>query len=304
MQLFGGEWNFEDNTPPANFNRFPVALMTVFQILTGEDWNEIMYNGIRSRGGPYSWGALASVYFIVLVLFGNYTLLNVFLAIAVDNLATAQELTAEQEEAEALAKEQKEKAAAKEANMLVPNSVMSSGQDEKPAAKKDDKPAAAGAGANNAKTPAQPQTAANNNAAKAVVTTAKNSINTPATTLAPPGSIMQSSFKMPKKDMDVDKMVFTRKVDLDYIPGLDDDLKVILPASFEASLVNMPPPDPTEMEVKDQKKTTTASGSANNREEKKENIEQSEDESGPRPILPYSSMFILGPENWYLIISP
>jgi hypothetical protein len=47
-------------------------------------------------------------------------LLNVFLAIAVDNLATAQEMTAEQEEAEALAKEQKEKSAAKEANMFLP----------------------------------------------------------------------------------------------------------------------------------------------------------------------------------------
>ena len=35
-----------------------------------------------------------SLYFIVLTLFGNYTLLNVFLAIAVDNLANAQELTA------------------------------------------------------------------------------------------------------------------------------------------------------------------------------------------------------------------
>ena len=37
---------------------------------------------------------LSSLYFIVLTLFGNYTLLNVFLAIAVDNLANAQELTA------------------------------------------------------------------------------------------------------------------------------------------------------------------------------------------------------------------
>lgn len=42
------------------------------------------------------------------------------MAIAVDNLATAQEMTAEQEEAEALAKEQKEKSAAKEANMFLP----------------------------------------------------------------------------------------------------------------------------------------------------------------------------------------
>lgn len=37
---------------------------------------------------------LLSSYFIILTLFGNYTLLNVFLAIAVDNLANAQELTA------------------------------------------------------------------------------------------------------------------------------------------------------------------------------------------------------------------
>ena len=36
-------------------------------------------------------GLLFALYFIVLVLFGNYTLLNVFLAIAVDNLANAQE---------------------------------------------------------------------------------------------------------------------------------------------------------------------------------------------------------------------
>lgn len=41
---------------------------------------------------------IAVRYFIVLVLFGNYTLLNVFLAIAVDNLANAQELTAAEEE--------------------------------------------------------------------------------------------------------------------------------------------------------------------------------------------------------------
>ena len=40
-----------------------------------------------------------STYFIVLTLFGNYTLLNVFLAIAVDNLANAQELTAAENKA-------------------------------------------------------------------------------------------------------------------------------------------------------------------------------------------------------------
>ena len=45
-------------------------------------------------------------YFIFLTLFGNYTLLNVFLAIAVDSLGQAQEMTAlEEKEKEMKAKE-------------------------------------------------------------------------------------------------------------------------------------------------------------------------------------------------------
>uniref|UniRef100_A0AAQ4NQL7 Voltage-dependent N-type calcium channel subunit alpha n=1 Tax=Gasterosteus aculeatus aculeatus TaxID=481459 RepID=A0AAQ4NQL7_GASAC len=103
MQLFGGQFNFEDETPTTNFDTFPAAILTVFQILTGEDWNAVMYHGIESQGGVRR-GMFSSVYFIVLTLFGNYTLLNVFLAIAVDNLANAQELTkvgSDQEQEEA-----------------------------------------------------------------------------------------------------------------------------------------------------------------------------------------------------------
>lgn len=42
----------------------------VFQILTGEDWNEVMYDGIKSQGGVQG-GMVFSIYFIVLTLFGN-----------------------------------------------------------------------------------------------------------------------------------------------------------------------------------------------------------------------------------------
>ncbi|KAG7269325.1 hypothetical protein CRUP_031845 [Coryphaenoides rupestris] len=87
MQLFGGRASL-----PSPHSEAP--------ILTGEDWNEVMYNGIRSQGGV-QYGMWSSIYFIVLTLFGNYTLLNVFLAIAVDNLANAQELTKDEEEEEA-----------------------------------------------------------------------------------------------------------------------------------------------------------------------------------------------------------
>lgn len=60
MQLFGGNFNFEDGTPSSNFNTFGIALLTVFQILTGEDWNEVMYMGIESQGGIQGNGMIYS----------------------------------------------------------------------------------------------------------------------------------------------------------------------------------------------------------------------------------------------------
>ena len=57
------------------------------KILTGEDWNAVMYDGIQAFGGVTSVGLVMSLYFIILFICGNYILLNVFLAIAVDNLS-------------------------------------------------------------------------------------------------------------------------------------------------------------------------------------------------------------------------
>ncbi|KAJ3586916.1 hypothetical protein NHX12_013308 [Muraenolepis orangiensis] len=99
MQVFGGKFNFTDNRPRrSNFDNFPQALISVFQVLTGERWNAIMYNGILSYGGPAFPGILVSFYFVILFVCGNYILLNVFLAIAVDNLAEAESLTSAQKE--------------------------------------------------------------------------------------------------------------------------------------------------------------------------------------------------------------
>nr|QSV39147.1 voltage-dependent calcium channel L type alpha-1 [Meloidogyne graminicola] len=94
MQVFGGRFNYDPMRPKprANFDTFTQSLLTVFQILTGEDWNTVMYNGIESYGGIGSIGMISSIYFIVLFICGNYILLNVFLAIAVDNLAEADQV--------------------------------------------------------------------------------------------------------------------------------------------------------------------------------------------------------------------
>ncbi|XP_014023108.1 calcium channel, voltage-dependent, L type, alpha 1D subunit, a isoform X10 [Salmo salar] len=101
MQVFGGKFNFDETqTKRSTFDNFPQALLTVFQILTGEDWNAVMYDGIMAYGGPSSSGMIVSFYFIILFICGNYILLNVFLAIAVDNLGDAESLNAPRDKKE------------------------------------------------------------------------------------------------------------------------------------------------------------------------------------------------------------
>ncbi|KAG5282274.1 hypothetical protein AALO_G00054190 [Alosa alosa] len=101
MQLFGGKFNFDETQMKrSTFDSFPSALLTCFQILTGEDWNSVMYDGIMAYGGPIFPNMIVCVYFVILFVVGNYILLNVFLAIAVDNLATGKGKTKPEEKKE------------------------------------------------------------------------------------------------------------------------------------------------------------------------------------------------------------
>jgi len=47
------------------------------QILTGEDWNVVMYDGIEAYGGVSSFGVVVCFYFVVLFICGN-CILRVF----------------------------------------------------------------------------------------------------------------------------------------------------------------------------------------------------------------------------------
>lgn len=48
------------------------------QILTQEDWNVVLYNGMASTS------PLAALYFVALMTFGNYVLFNLLVAILVE----------------------------------------------------------------------------------------------------------------------------------------------------------------------------------------------------------------------------
>ena len=67
-------------------------VLHIGQVLTGEDWNQVMYTAINSKGGRDDGGMVYCLYFVLLTLCGDYTLLNVFLAIACDSLDQAAAL--------------------------------------------------------------------------------------------------------------------------------------------------------------------------------------------------------------------
>ncbi|XP_034046818.1 voltage-dependent T-type calcium channel subunit alpha-1I isoform X2 [Thalassophryne amazonica] len=83
MHLFGCKFSLQmengDTIPDRkNFDTLLWAIVTVFQILTQEDWNVVLYSGMASTS---PWAAL---YFVALMTFGNYVLFNLLVAILVE----------------------------------------------------------------------------------------------------------------------------------------------------------------------------------------------------------------------------
>ena len=91
-------------TPRANFDFFLYALVVIFIVFIGEDWNSSMYDGYRA-GGPGAY-----IYFISLFIIGNLILLNLFLAILLKNF---EEPPGGDEDDEELADETSKKSSAK-----------------------------------------------------------------------------------------------------------------------------------------------------------------------------------------------
>ncbi|KAL4110193.1 hypothetical protein PRIC1_001886 [Phytophthora ramorum] len=100
MQFFGNTMRFDDNgyptpynineywfgtVPRLNFDTFLWSSITVFKIITSDNWNENMYDVIRSNG------MFAAFYTMSLIVFGNFIMMNLFLALLLDNFGSGDE---------------------------------------------------------------------------------------------------------------------------------------------------------------------------------------------------------------------
>ena len=89
MQLFGGKFRFsKTDLPRTNFDSFfpsragHGAFLAIFQILSTENWNNIMYCGMVG----FQMSPLYSLFFIVVMLIGNYMFMNLFISILLQGI--------------------------------------------------------------------------------------------------------------------------------------------------------------------------------------------------------------------------
>lgn len=89
-QFYGADGPMLDNDGEFSRYRFDTtmrALITAFIILTGEEWNTIMGQAISHTGNVVG----TAIFFIVVIILGNYIILNLFLAILLRYMGMSDE---------------------------------------------------------------------------------------------------------------------------------------------------------------------------------------------------------------------
>ena len=84
MQIFSGKFDLPNNPVRSNYDYFLNAFITVFQVMTMENWQDILFVSMRSDVNKL----ITSVYLISWIFLGNYVLLNLFLAILIDGFTS------------------------------------------------------------------------------------------------------------------------------------------------------------------------------------------------------------------------
>ena len=68
---------------PENWRNLGISTLTLFNIITLEGWTQVMYTAMEAR--PWAW-----VYFVSFVVIGTFVVINMFIAIIINNLDEAK----------------------------------------------------------------------------------------------------------------------------------------------------------------------------------------------------------------------
>jgi hypothetical protein len=91
VKLFG---TIEDGmclTRHVNFQSFTYSILTLFQMTTGENWDCIMHDAMDEQKGGVAW---ASVFFVIFTVIQALIMINLFVAIILDNFGNVMQVCA------------------------------------------------------------------------------------------------------------------------------------------------------------------------------------------------------------------
>ena len=88
MQLYGSQFNFEDDeVPRENFDNFIMAFLGLFQVLSGSAWELVLYDCMRANKNKY----LGVPFMLSFFILSNYIILNLFIGAILANMSTGSD---------------------------------------------------------------------------------------------------------------------------------------------------------------------------------------------------------------------
>jgi len=69
---------------PTHWGSLGLAFLTLFRIITLEDWTDVMYTAMELH--PLAW-----IYFVSFVIFGTFVVINLFIAVVINNLEESKQ---------------------------------------------------------------------------------------------------------------------------------------------------------------------------------------------------------------------
>lgn len=68
---------------PQHWGNLPLSFLTLFRVVTLEDWTDVMYTAMEAM--PWAW-----LYFVSFVVMGTFVVMNLFIAVVLNNLDEAK----------------------------------------------------------------------------------------------------------------------------------------------------------------------------------------------------------------------
>lgn len=84
MQIFKGNFSFKEGLPRTNYENLHSALLTTFQVLSTENWNDVLTSSLRFQ--PAS-----CIFLIFWIIIGNFVFMNLVLAILIKGFDESEE---------------------------------------------------------------------------------------------------------------------------------------------------------------------------------------------------------------------